>query len=349
MLVRRSLLRRLLGLHASGPDAEIDQDRRGDEDRRIGADQHHAEDHGRDEAVDGMAAEEQQRQQRKRHRHVGDDRARQRRVDRDVEQVRHRHPLVAAQHLADAVVDDDGVVERIAEDGEQRRDARQIEVDLHQRHVADGQHQIVHVGDHGAERELPFEAEPEIDQDREDREPEPDRAVGREARSTPADRPPRSGGTPRRSPERLAHLGDGGLLRLLAAGLLRDADQHVGRGAELLQLHLAETESAERRAHLGEIGRPGLRLHLDQRAADEVDAEIEPVEEEQQDGDDRQHRRDRKADAPKAHEVELGVVRDDPQQRDGGMQPHVDASPMKSRAAAGATTAPTRPRSAASG
>ncbi len=86
--------------------------------------------------------------------------------------------LVAAQHLADTVVDDDRVVERIAEDGEQRRDAGQVEIDLRQRHEADRQHEIVHVGDHGAERELPFEAEPEIDQDRADREHEPDRAVG---------------------------------------------------------------------------------------------------------------------------------------------------------------------------
>ena len=99
--------------------------------------------------------------------------------------------------------------------------------------------------------------------------------------------------------------------------------QHVGRTAELLQLHVAQPESAQRRAHLGEIGGPALRLHLDQRAADEVDAEVEPVKEVQQDRDDRQHRRDRKADAPKAHEIELGVVRDDPQQRDGGMQAHV--------------------------
>ena len=42
----------------------------------------------------------------------------------------------------------------------------------------DGQHDIVHVGDHGAERELPFEPEPEVDQDREDREHQADHAVG---------------------------------------------------------------------------------------------------------------------------------------------------------------------------
>ncbi len=66
---------------------------------------------------------------------------------------------------------------------------------------------------------------------------------------------------------------------------------------------------------LREIGRTGLRLNFDQRAADEIDAEIQAVEKEQQHRDDRQHSRDRKADAPEAHEVELGVVRNDAKKR----------------------------------
>ena len=111
--------------------------------------------------------------------------------------------------------------------------------------------------------------------------------------------------------ERLPDLRHRRLLRLLAAGLLRDADQHVGRRAELLELHLAEAEPADGLAHLGEIGRTALRLHLHQRAADEVDAEIQPVKEVEQDRQDRQQRRHRKADAPEAHEIELGVVRYD--------------------------------------
>ncbi len=115
--------------------------------------------------------------------------------------------------------------------------------------------------------------------------------------------------------EHLAHLGASGLLRLFAAGLLGDADQHVLRTAELLQLDVAQPQPAERRAHLGQIGGAGLGLHLDQRAADEVDAEIQAIEKKQQDRNDRQQRGDRKADPPKAHEVELGVVRDDAQER----------------------------------
>ena len=161
-------------------DAEIDQDRRCDEDRRVGADQHHAEHHDRREAVDGVAAEQQQRQQRQRHRDVGDDRARQRRIDGFVEQLRHRHLLVAPQHFPDPVVDHDGVVQRIAENGQKRRDAGEVEIDLRDRHEADRQHDVVDVGDHGAERELPLEPEPEIDQDRKDREHQAEHAVGQQ-------------------------------------------------------------------------------------------------------------------------------------------------------------------------
>ena len=107
----------------------------------------------------------------------------------------------------------------------------------------------------------------------------------------------------------------GGLLRLLPARLLGDPDQHVRRGAKLLQLHVAEAEPTQRGAHLGKIGRPALRLHLDHGAADEVDAEIQPVGEEQHDREDRKSRGDWEADATKAREIEMRVVWDDAQRR----------------------------------
>ena len=63
-----------------------------------------------------------------------------------------------------------------------------------------------------------------------------------------------------------------------------------------------------RGAHFGKISGPGLRLHLDQRAALEVDAKIQPVEEIKRNRQNRQKCRHRKTDAPEAHEVEFGVV-----------------------------------------
>ena len=189
--------------------------------------------------------------------------------------------LVAPQHLADAVVDDDGVVERIAEDGQQRRDAGQVEVDLRERHEADRQHDVVHVGDHGAERELPFEAEPEVDQDAEDREHQ-----RRSCRRTAARSDTRGPTTSTRRystsvAERAAHLvRPPACCAASPPGCCGDADQHVVGRAELLQLHLAEAERRRAsRASWRDRPAPAFDLHLDQRAAVEVDAEIQPVEE----------------------------------------------------------------------
>jgi hypothetical protein len=101
------------------------------------------------------------------------------------------------------------------------------------------------------------------------------------------------------------------LLRFVAARLFRDADQHVVRRTELLQLKLTELQRPDCRAHFGEVGRTGFSLHLNQRAADKIDTEIEPMEEVQEDRRDRQHRRYGKADAPEAHEIEFGIVGND--------------------------------------
>ena len=70
-----------------------------------------------------------------------------------------------------------------------------------------------------------------------------------------------------------------GLLRLLAARLLRRCGS-ARRSAppNCCSCTSPRPSPLERRAHLREIGRPGLRLHLDQRAADEVDAEIQAVD-----------------------------------------------------------------------
>ena len=171
----------------------------------------------------------------------------------------------------------------------------------------------MHVGDHGTERELPFEAEPQIDQNAEDRQHQADGAVGQKLAgdARPHHLDPAVGHL---VAERAAHLVDRRLLGLVAARLLGDADEHVVGRAELLQLHFAEAERAERCPHLGEIGLRRLALHLHEQAALEVDAEIEPVEEIERDRHNRHQRGNRKADAPEAHEVEFGIVGNDAQQ-----------------------------------
>ena len=96
----------------------------------------------------------------------------------------------------------------------------------------------MHVGDHGAERELPLEAEPQINQDAEYREPQTDNAIREQlARHTRADH--LDAAVIDGAAERAAHLGHRLLLGGIAAGLLGDADEHVIGRAELLQLHFA--------------------------------------------------------------------------------------------------------------
>src|SRR5262249_62171730 len=91
------------------------------------------------------------------------------------------------------------------------------------------------------------------------------------------------------APQSLAYLVDRHLLCLFPARLLSDSDQHVARPTKLLQLCVAEPQPAERRAHLGKIRRTAFRLYLDQRAAHEIDAEIEPVRKVEKDGEDQKH------------------------------------------------------------
>src|SRR5207344_1659506 len=118
-------------------------------------------------------------------------------------------------------------------------DAGKVEIDLGNRHEADRQHDVVDVGDHGAQCELPFEPEPEIDQDREDREHQADHAVGqqftRNARPHYLDAAIFDAVA-----ERAADLLHGRLLRGVTARLLGHPDQYVRGTAELLQLDVAK-------------------------------------------------------------------------------------------------------------
>ena len=128
---------------------------------------------------------------------------------------------------------------------------------------------------HAANAELPFETEPDVDQDRAQRDQHRQDTVADQFRADlRADE--LDAAVIHVVAQRATHRLDGRLLAFLTAILLLDADQHVGIGAEFLQGHLAQPELAERRAHFGQVG--GLRrAHLHQDAATEIDAEIQPL------------------------------------------------------------------------
>jgi len=73
-----------------------------------------------------------------------------------------------------------------------------------------------------------------------------------------------------------ARLGHHALLRHFAAGLQRKTHGEFAAAAELLNLDLAEAEGVRGLADMGDVGLAVLGLHLHQRAAAEIDAEIEP-------------------------------------------------------------------------
>ena len=182
--------------------------------------------------------------------------------------------------------------------------------------------QIVHRGDDRADRELPFEAEPQIGQHRHDRQHDAERARIAPVRPKRAGRPLRRGGN-RRIAERLLDLVDRRLLRRVAAGLHAEAHRDVGGRAEPLHFDVAEAEMIGEVADIGEIGGARLGPHLHQRAAGKIDAEIHADGQEQHDRDDRQHGRERIAHAPEAHEGEFGVFGREAQQL------HVNYSPRE--------------------
>jgi hypothetical protein len=173
---------------------------------------------------------------------------------------------------------------------------------------------------HRADGVLPFEAEPEIDQDAEQRDDDADDAVagelGGDARADYLGAAEVDG-----IAEGVLHQRDHPLLRLVAALLALHADEHVVRRAELDHLHVAEIEGIERGADLADVGRAVLRLDLDDRAALEVDAVVQADGKEQRERDDRHHDRQRHGDNSPPHERDSGVRRKQPDQahlRDSG-------------------------------
>ena len=148
------------------------------------------------------------------------------------------------------------------------------------------------VGDDRRHREAPLEAEGEVDDDADDDQQQRHRAVlGEFLADLRTDEFHPAQGRPRRARverghHRLAGLGG----RLL--GLQRQADQHVAARTEVLHRDFAITRLGHCTAHLLEVGRLRV-IHLNQRAAGELDRQVEPVPEEEEDrGDEGGERND---------------------------------------------------------
>ena len=88
----------------------------------------------------------------------------------------------------------------------------------------------------------------------------------------------------------------------------------IGDGLDAIRLGRADVMlCGGTEAPISRVGIAGFGPHLHQRATLEIDAEIQPVGEEQRDRKDREQRRDRKTDAAEAGKIEVRIVRHDPQ------------------------------------
>ncbi len=142
------------------PRLPVEHDRGGHEDRGIGPDDHpDQEDEG--EVAEHLAAEDEEHRHDQEHRQRGQDRPGQGLVDGGVDHVGQglALPEPAAPVLPDPVERHDRVVDREADDGEERGQHGQGHLAMGQGHGSDGDDDVVHEGQDG--RHAPLEIEPE--------------------------------------------------------------------------------------------------------------------------------------------------------------------------------------------
>ena len=277
--------------------------RRHDQHRRVDAEAD-ADRQRQREVVQRLAAEEQDRQHHHQRAAVGDDRPRDRAGDRVVDDVRHGRLAHLAEILADPVGDHDRLVHRIAQHREHRRQHRQRELPLEQREEAQDDDDVVQVGDDRRDGEAPLEAHREVADDAERDQQQRERAVLVELladlRADELDallRGRRVVGAQRAQDA----LGE---LRARHAFLQRQADQRGVGAAEALRRIVAQAERVDGAAHAVEIH--GVAVDdLDDRAAAEIDAEVQAARGEEDHGEHERHERNHVERERKPHERDV--------------------------------------------
>ena len=261
--------------------------------------------------MDHLAAEEEQREQHQQRGQRGHQGARQGLVDGDVEHVRAGALAQLAEVLADAVVHHDGVVQRVADHRQDRRQHRQVELHPGQREEAEGQDHVVLQRDDGAEGEAVLEAQRHVDQDQRQRVQHRQPAVVAQllAHLRPHVLDPMQPHAGQRTQRRQRPVAQ----RALLAAVRLQAHQHIAGGAEVLHHGALEAAGGERGARRLQLHRLGP-ADLDQGAALEVDAEVQPLHRERARRQQQQRARQQPRLAGAAHEVD-GEVR--------GQQAHV--------------------------
>ena len=238
-------------------------------------------------------------------------RARQCLVDRAIQHLVQRLGARLLQVLAHAIEDDDRIVERIADDREQRGHDRERDLQAHDREERERAEEIVERRQNGREAEAPLEAEGEVEQRDEERDDDGDDGV---ATQLIAD----AGADDLGAHDlrlRCAELPVQGCLdlarRLLDAAariVASSADGEFARRTEGLDLRPRIAGGVDRRADEGRVRR--LReLDLHQGSARELDALVDAVNPEKRQSGNDENGRDAHGDAPGLDEVVVRAVK----------------------------------------
>ncbi len=167
---------------------------------------------------------------------------------------------------------------------------------MEQRKPAHGENHVMDSGGDGTDRQPPFEAEHDVDQNPRQRAQRGQPALFDQLLAHL--RPDELGSRQRGTRAALGILQ--GAQHLIAQGggvtlvVRRDADQHILGSAEMLRLGIAETGLGQGFAHHGDLHRFRV-LHFDHRTAGEVQSQIhapdqQGAERDQQHGDGPAHR-----------------------------------------------------------
>ena len=137
----------------------------GDEDGGVGADEDTGEDGEREVAEGGTTHEEEEEDGDQ-----GTDGGQQRSAESAADGVVHdfaQVTLLGGEVFANAVEDDDGVIDRVSGDGEQGADLQEVDVAPSQDEQADAEDEVMEQGGESAQREGEFEAHREVGGDAE--------------------------------------------------------------------------------------------------------------------------------------------------------------------------------------
>ena len=212
---------------------------------------------------------------------MGQDRARQRLVDRAVQGLRQRLLASLAEVFTDPIEDDDRIVQRISDDREERGYHRQRNLEMHDLEERERRQKVVRRRDDGSESKTPFKANGQVDQCNCEGDQHCDEGAALELFSDTRANCFAANHTNVLGTELVVqHRLDSLAYALRTAGLLRDralilrSNRVLAIRSELLNLRSIDAVRVQRASHVGNIGR-GLELHLHQRSTRELDALVD--------------------------------------------------------------------------